>query len=89
MHKDPDYSCVYVVLKTDDPVHNEAYGLTFTLGRGNEVVAAMCESMRYMVVGKDYEKEILNDLVAFQKTLTQDGQMRWIGPECALAATAL
>ena len=37
MHKDPDYSCVYVVLKTDDPVHTEAYGLTFTLGRGNEV----------------------------------------------------
>ena len=45
--------------------------------------------LRYMVVGKDYEREILNDLVAFQKTLTQDGQMRWIGPECALAATAL
>ena len=32
VHKDPDYSCVYVILKCDDG--KEGYGLTFTLGRG-------------------------------------------------------
>ena len=82
VHKDPDYSCVYVILKTDSTDHPEGYGLTFTLGRGNEVVAAMCESMEYMVVGKDFEKDIIKfGLVKFSKQLTQDGQMRWIGPE--------
>ena len=38
VHKDPDYSCVYVVLRTDDAAVPAGYGLTFTLGRGNEVV---------------------------------------------------
>eukprot|EP01052_Picozoa_sp_SAG31_P013415 SAG31_NODE_805_length_11970_cov_3.710793_12_plen_70_part_00 len=69
------------MLKTDSERVPESYGLTFTLGRGNEVVKKMCESMEYMVVGKDFETEMKNDLVAFSKTLTQDGQMRWIGPE--------
>ena len=32
IHPDPDYSAVYVVLKTDNGHHG--YGLAFTLGRG-------------------------------------------------------
>jgi len=35
-HSDPDYSCTYVVLKTNEDDYN-GYGLTFTLGRGNEI----------------------------------------------------
>ena len=31
---DPDYSCAYVVLRTDDPRGLEGHGLTFTTGRG-------------------------------------------------------
>lgn len=34
---DPDYSAAYVVLETDGAL--EGHGLTFTIGRGNEVVA--------------------------------------------------
>jgi L-fuconate dehydratase len=86
VHKDPDYSCVYVTLRTDGAL--DGYGLTFTLGRGNEVVATCCESLAPLVVGLDLEQDVLGDLVAFQRRLTQDGQLRWIGPEKGALAMA-
>ncbi len=79
------YSCVYVVLTTDSPnVLLEGYGLTFTLGRGNEIICDMCRSLQHLVVGKDLEADILPDMMGWSRTLTQDGQLRWIGPECVL-----
>ena len=50
VHKDPDYSAAYVILKTDGDL--EGHGLTFTVGRGNELCVAAIESMRFLVVGK-------------------------------------
>ena len=44
MHPDPDYSATYVVLKTEGPL--EGHGLTFTIGRGNEVVKAGLEALK-------------------------------------------
>ena len=79
------YSCVYVVLTTDSPnVLLEGYGLPFTLGRGNEIICDMCRSLQHLVVGKDLEADILPDMMGWSRTLTQDGQLRWIGPECVL-----
>ena len=86
VHKDPDYSCVYVILTCDDGA--EGYGLGFTLGRGNEIVKRMCESFAHLVLGQDFEADILPDLVAFQRRLTQDGQLRWLGPEKGVVAMA-
>ena len=45
MHPDPDYSATYVVLKTDTAEH-EGHGLTFTIGRGNEIVKAGVEALK-------------------------------------------
>ena len=39
MNPDPDYSAAYVILKTDNP-DLEGHGLTFTIGRGNELCTA-------------------------------------------------
>ena len=50
VHKDPDYSAAYVILRTDADL--EGHGLTFTVGRGNELCVAAIESMRQLVVGK-------------------------------------
>ena len=36
IHKDPDYSCAYVVLLVEG-LRLEGHGLTFTVGRGTEV----------------------------------------------------
>ena len=36
MNKDGDHSATYVFIRTDDP-QLSGYGLTFTIGRGNDV----------------------------------------------------
>lgn len=94
VHKSPDYSCVYVVLKTDDETCPEGYGLTFTLGRGNEIVAACVKALKRHVVDKDFDKDILQDMMnaedhaGFYYRLCQDGQLRWLGPEKGVVAMA-
>jgi L-fuconate dehydratase len=40
MHTSPDYSAAYVVLRTDADDGLEGHGLTFTNGRGTEIVVA-------------------------------------------------
>jgi hypothetical protein len=44
MNPDPDYSAAYVILETDGPL--EGHGLTFTIGRGNEIAVAAIQAMR-------------------------------------------
>jgi L-fuconate dehydratase len=80
MNGDPDYSASYVILRTDDPSGLSGYGLVFTIGRGNEVQTAACAALRHLVVGRDVN-EVVNDLGSFARTLTNDSQLRWLGPE--------
>jgi L-fuconate dehydratase len=86
IHVDPDYSAAYVILETDAGV--EGHGLTFTLGRGNEVCAAAIEAFRHLVVGKRLE-EITHDFAAFWRSLAGDSQLRWLGPEKGVVHLAL
>jgi hypothetical protein len=51
-HPDPDYSAVYVTLVTDSEDF-KGYGITFTLGRGNEIVLHCVDSLRFLVINKD------------------------------------
>ena len=44
MNPDPDYSAAYVVLGTD-AAGLEGHGLTFTIGRGNEICCAAIDAM--------------------------------------------
>jgi L-fuconate dehydratase len=80
MHPSPDYSCAYVVLHTDTPDGIEGHGLTFTTGRGTEVVVAAIRALEHVVVGRTLE-EITADFRGFWRRLTSDGQLRWLGPE--------
>lgn len=79
MNPDPDYSAAYVILKTN---HNElsGHGLTFTIGRGNDICCAAIEAMRHLVVGVEMASVIENP-AHFWHTLTDDSQLRWIGPD--------
>lgn len=79
MHTDPDYSVAYVVLETDK-AELKGYGLTFTVGRGTEIVVCAVKALSTLVVGKTLE-EITSDFRGFYRLLSSDGQMRWIGPE--------
>ena len=80
MNGDPDYSASYVILRTDDPSGLCGYGFVFTIGRGNEVQTGACAALRHLVVVRDVD-EVVTDLGAFARTLTNDSQLRWLGPE--------
>ncbi len=79
MNPDPDYSAAYVVLETDTS-GLEGHGLTFTIGRGNDVCVAAIEAMRHLVVGLDLAW-ITADPGRFWRHVTADSQLRWIGPD--------
>uniref|UniRef100_A0A8C5HHQ7 Mitochondrial enolase superfamily member 1 n=1 Tax=Gouania willdenowi TaxID=441366 RepID=A0A8C5HHQ7_GOUWI len=78
MHTDPDYSAAYVVLETD--CNLRGFGLTFTLGKGTEIVVCAVKALAGLVVGKCL-REIVSDFRGFYRLLSSDSQMRWLGPE--------
>ncbi|MEQ9287636.1 MAG: L-fuconate dehydratase [Cyclobacteriaceae bacterium] len=80
MNPDPDYSAAYVILKTDHKEGLEGHGLTFTIGRGNELCVAAIEALSYLVKGKNLES-FTRDMGAFWRMITSDSQLRWLGPE--------
>jgi L-fuconate dehydratase len=79
MHKDPDYSAAYVILRTDVP-GLVGHGLTFTIGRGNELCVAAVRALERQVVGRTLA-EIRAAPAAFWRELVDDSQLRWVGPE--------
>ena len=79
MNPDPDYSAAYVVLETDVP-GLEGHGLTFTIGRGNDIVCAAIRALQHLVVGLDLAW-IAADMGRFWRHVTSDSQLRWIGPD--------
>ena len=50
MNPDPDYSCGYITLKTDGDL--VGHGLSFTLGRGTELISGAVDAMKRLVVGQ-------------------------------------
>ncbi|SCX30113.1 L-fuconate dehydratase [Agrobacterium rosae] len=79
MNPDPDYSAAYVILDTDDAAL-KGHGLTFTIGRGNEICCMAIEAMRHLVVGTDLSTVVENP-GKYWRHLTGDSQLRWIGPD--------
>ena len=80
MNPDPDYSAAYVILKTDEAHGLEGHGLTFTIGRGNELCVAAIHALAPLVVGLELD-EIKADMAGFWRRITSDSQLRWVGPE--------
>jgi L-fuconate dehydratase len=80
MNPDPDYSAAYVVLKTDSPDGVAGHGMTFTIGRGNELCVAAIQALRPLVVGKSLAS-FTENMGAFWRMITGDSQLRWVGPD--------
>lgn len=79
MNPDPDYSAAYVVIDTDrDGL--AGHGLTFTIGRGNDICCAAIEAMQHLVVGIDLDW-VKENPGRFWRHVTGDSQLRWIGPD--------
>ncbi|KAA0972260.1 L-fuconate dehydratase [Aureimonas fodinaquatilis] len=79
MNPDPDYSAAYVVLETD-VAGLEGCGLSFTIGRGNDLVKLGIEALASRVVGAKLA-DISADMGAFWRHVTGDSQLRWLGPD--------
>ncbi|HEX2833131.1 MAG TPA: enolase C-terminal domain-like protein [Thermoanaerobaculia bacterium] len=73
-----DYSATYVTVITDSGLTGD--GLTFTNGRGNEIVCTAVHALKHHVIGRRLS-EITANLRAFYRDLTVDKQLRWLGPE--------
>jgi L-fuconate dehydratase len=78
VNTDPDYSAAYCILETNSAL--EGHGLTFTLGRGTDIVVQAIRYLSRYVVNRTLSS-ITDDLRAFSRQLTDDTQFRWLGPE--------
>jgi L-fuconate dehydratase len=88
MNPDPNYSAAYLILRTDDASGLCGHGFAFTIGRGNEVQTAACAALRHLVVGRNVA-DVVTDLGAFARSLTNDSQLRWLGPEKGIMHMAI
>ncbi|MFM2001084.1 MAG: hypothetical protein RI963_510 [Planctomycetota bacterium] len=79
MNPDPDYSAAYVVLRTNSP-ELSGYGMTFTIGRGNELCVQAIISLASLLVDQSLDALMARPVDLYRK-LTADSQLRWVGPE--------
>lgn len=79
VHTDPDYSAAYVVI-TVSGLDVQGHGHTFTLGRGTEVVVCAIQALLPIIKGRIL-LDILTDFGTVWRELTNESQLRWLGPE--------
>ncbi|EGS19734.1 mandelate racemase/muconate lactonizing enzyme-like protein [Thermochaetoides thermophila DSM 1495] len=81
-----DYSAAYCILQTD--LTYTGHGMTFTIGRGNDLVCAAINHLAARIQGRT-----LSSLVSHWgqtwRHLVNDSQLRWIGPEKGVIHLAL
>ncbi|KAI9452582.1 enolase C-terminal domain-like protein [Russula earlei] len=78
MNTDCDYSSAYVSLYTDSNL--VGHGMTFTIGRGNDIVCQAIKAVASRLLGKEIES-LFADMGKAWDHLVSDSQLRWIGPE--------
>ncbi|KAF6302849.1 enolase superfamily member 1 [Rhinolophus ferrumequinum] len=71
-----DYSAAYAVIETDVEDGLKGYGITFTLGKGTEVVVCAVNALGHHVLNKDL-RDIIGSFRGFYRQLTSDEQLRW------------
>lgn len=79
MNPDPDYSAAYVILRSSR-LGLEGHGLTFTIGRGNEICCVALRAVAARVVGLDLDC-VRENPGRFWRHVVGDSQLRWVGPE--------
>lgn len=78
MNPAPDYSAAYVILQGSDG--SMGHGMTFTIGRGNEICCAAIYAIFELLKGREIEG-LFADMGATWRLVTGDSQLRWTGPD--------
>ncbi|KAK7044886.1 L-galactonate dehydratase [Favolaschia claudopus] len=78
MNTECDYSSAYITLKTASDL--VGHGMTFTIGRGNDIVCIAIQEVANRLVGKETE-ELFANMGKTWDFMLADPQLRWIGPE--------
>ncbi|KAI5366407.1 Putative mandelate racemase/muconate lactonizing enzyme, enolase-like, L-fuconate dehydratase [Septoria linicola] len=81
-----DYSAAYCILHTDSEY--SGHGMTFTIGRGNEIVCQAISALAERVKGKNLDG-LVADWGKTWRYLVSDSHLRWIGPEKGVIHLAL
>ncbi|KAK6855345.1 hypothetical protein PG995_008877 [Apiospora arundinis] len=81
-----DYSSAYCILETDSEF--SGHGMTFTIGRGNDIVCAAINHLGDRVKGRTLSSLVKNWGQTWRH-LVNDSQLRWIGPEKGVIHLAL
>ena len=79
IHTDPDYSATYVTIYTDDEKLT-GYGLAFTIGKGNDIVAE-CIKYYFPIFLNMSLEDLENDIGQLWYKCVDHSQLRWLGPE--------
>ena len=87
IHTDPDYSATYVTISTNDP-KLKGYGIAFTIGKGNDIVAKCIEQYFYLFEGLELE-ELETNIGKLWFDCVDHSQLRWLGPEKGVVHMAI
>ena len=79
VHVDCDYSAAYVTIETDDK-NLSGIGLTFTIGKGNDLCCKSIDYFKEFIEGKEI-KDIEKNISAIWEKVTNHSQLRWVGPQ--------
>ena len=86
IHRDPVYS--YAVTELHDDTGRVGVGLAFTLGKGNDLVCHAAAALAKSLEGRDIE-EVMADFGRVQNELSNEPQLRWLGPHKGVVQLAL
>jgi len=87
IHTDPDYSATYVTIHTTDN-NFKGYGIAFTLGKGNDIVAQCIKHYFPLIEGLTID-EVENKIGLLWFNFADHSQLRWLGPEKGVVHMAL
>ena len=87
IHTDPDYSAAYVTIETSDP-NLKGFGIAFTLGKGNDIVAECIRNYFPIFLGLTFD-EIYKNIGKLWYEVADHSQLRWLGPEKGVVHMAL
>ena len=87
VHKDPQYGYGVTRLISSDS-QCSGTGIAYTLGGGTDLVSSAIKLLSEPLIGKEIE-ELMSEFGAFQRSIAEHHQIRWLGPHKGVIHLAL